>query len=129
MRLSIHVNDGSVYVDGICHTNLDMSWVPTFGGIKVHALQWYDDHGEIELVTTDSNIEIKELGIFEQAVALWQEKHKEVQKNLEEEEKRKKLLEEEEERIRKSVEMGELQYSFVDDEQMYYDIEELLKEI
>jgi hypothetical protein len=56
-------------------TGCDVSWVPEFVGDitgvsqKVHAVQWYDDHGEIELVTRDNNIEITELGIFEQAIA------------------------------------------------------------
>lgn len=124
MRLSIHFNDGSVYVDGFCHSGLDMSWVPDFNGIKAHALQWYDDHGEIELVTLDPNIPITELGVFEQAITLWEEKHKEYLDELE----KNRLRQEEEKKIAESIIIDE-KFDVVDDEQIYYDIEELLKEL
>jgi hypothetical protein len=74
MRLIIIPEDTMISIDGEPITGCDMSWVPEFVGDatgvsqKVHALQWYDDHGEIELVTKDSNIEITELGVFEQAI-------------------------------------------------------------
>jgi hypothetical protein len=75
MRLIIIPEDTMISIDGEPITGCDMSWVPEFVGDitgvsqKVHAVQWYDDHGEIELVTRDNNIEITELGIFEQAIA------------------------------------------------------------
>jgi hypothetical protein len=133
MKLSIHVNDSSVYVDGFCHTDIDMSWVPDFDGTNVHAVQWYDDHGEIELVTLDPNIHITELGVFEQALTLWEEKHKEYLEELE----KIRLREEEEDRLRQEemirqsqlVSDAVLDHAYEDDMDMYYNIEELLKEI
>jgi len=74
MRLIIIPVDTMISIDGESIEECDVSWIPEFVGDitgvsqKVHALQWYDDHGEIELVTNDSNIEITELGVFEQAI-------------------------------------------------------------
>jgi hypothetical protein len=74
MRLIIIPEDTMISIDGEPIEGCDVSWVPEFVGDitgvsqKVHAVQWYDDHGEIELVTRDSNIEITELGVFEQAI-------------------------------------------------------------
>jgi hypothetical protein len=74
MRLVIIPEDTMISIDGEPIEGCDVSWVPEFVGDitgvsqKVHAVQWYDDHGEIELVTRDSNIEITELGVFEQAI-------------------------------------------------------------
>ena len=76
MRLIIIPIDTLISIDGENITGCDVSWIPEFVGDitgvsqKVHALQWYDDHGEIELVTNDSNIKITELGIFEQAITI-----------------------------------------------------------
>ena len=44
MRLTIIPIDGTVYVDGVSYSNLDLSFVPA----DVHALQWYDTYGELE---------------------------------------------------------------------------------
>ena len=80
MRLIIIPVDTMISIDGEPITGCDMSWVPEFVGDitgvsqKVHAVQWYDDHGEIELVTRDSNIEITELGVFEQAITVHAER-------------------------------------------------------
>lgn len=80
MRLIIIPEDTMISIDGEPITECDMSWVPEFVGDitgvsqKVHAVQWYDDHGEIELVTRDSNIEITELGVFEQAITIHAER-------------------------------------------------------
>ena len=80
MRLIIIPEDTMISIDGEPITGCDMSWVPEFVGDitgvsqKVHAVQWYDDHGEIELVTRDNNIVITELGVFEQAVSIHAEK-------------------------------------------------------
>lgn len=74
MRLTIISVDTTISIDGESIAGCDVSWVPEFVGDitgvsqKVHAVQWYDDHGEIELVTRDNNIVITELGIFEQAI-------------------------------------------------------------
>lgn len=80
MRITIIPSENKISIDGEPITGCDVSWVPEFVGDitgvsqKVHAVQWYDDHGEIELVTRDSNIEITELGVFEQAVSIHAER-------------------------------------------------------
>jgi hypothetical protein len=80
MKLTIIPSDNKISIDGEPIVGCDLSWVPEFVGDitgvsqKVHAVQWYDDHGEIELVTRDSNIPITELGIFEQAITVHAEK-------------------------------------------------------
>lgn len=80
MRLIIVAEDGKISIDGVPITGCDLSWVPEFTGNytgvsqKVHAVQWYDDHGEIELQSHDLAIPITELGIFEQAISKFEER-------------------------------------------------------
>jgi hypothetical protein len=173
VRLSIIPIDNSVYVDGVCYHNIDMSWIPDIDGKKVHAVQWLDQEGEIEFVGPAQNLKIGDLGIFEKAIDLWNEKKEEEdvfrQKQLEDEERRKK---EEEERARsqfiyfyddeldedndlqteideiddlteriniapseshippiKNIRHDEENGEVDEDEDLFYDIEELLKEI
>ena len=111
MRLTITTGDSRIYVDGESYDGFDLSWIPTYDGIEVHAVQWKDDHGEIELKSSDPNIQITELGIFEQAIPQWQET------------KSKKLLEEQE-RLEKERQAEELGFSIND-----IDIEELLSQL
>jgi hypothetical protein len=169
MRLSIIPSDGSVYVDGSGYINIDLSWIPEIDGKKIHAVQWLDDEGEIEFVGSAQNMKINDLGIFEQAISLWNEKKEEeeafLKRQLELEERRKR---EEEERLKSQfitfddfdeeygldieefTELDEKPYipptpthippvepplAYKDtteedeDEDLFYDIEELLKEI
>ena len=80
MRIIIIPSENKISIDGESIEGCDLSWIPEFTGDitgvsqKVHAVQWYDDHGEIELVTRDSNISITELGIFEKAITVHAEK-------------------------------------------------------
>ena len=80
MRIIIIPSENKISIDGESIEGCDLSWIPEFTGDitgvsqKVHAVQWYDDHGEIELVTNDSNIEITELGVFEQAITVHAER-------------------------------------------------------
>ena len=80
MRLTIIPSENKILIDGELLEECDLSWIPEFTGDysgvpqKVHVVQWYDDHGEIELVTRDSNISITELGIFEKAITVHAEK-------------------------------------------------------
>jgi hypothetical protein len=46
MKLTIIPSDKSVYVDGVCHSDLDLS--PANIPDDVHALQWDADAGWIE---------------------------------------------------------------------------------
>jgi hypothetical protein len=103
-----------------------MSWIPKIDDREIHAVQWHDNHGEIELVTTEPNIEIKELGVFQKAVELWEEKRQEQLKI--EEEIRKENLRIEEQNLVLQKEHEE-QIINVYNDTIYYDIEELLKEI
>lgn len=103
MRITIIPDDAFISVDGKGYFDFDMSWIPIFNGVPVHAVQWYDDHGEIELKSRDPNIEITDLGVFNEAYRLWKEKDDYIkeqfliqeQTRLEEE---KKLLEQQKER-------------------------------
>lgn len=131
MRLTIIKGDKAIYVNGVCFDGIDMSWIPTFDGNEFHALQWYDDHGEIEFTTPIDNLKIKELGVFEQALPLWEARRQEI---LE--------YEQEQVRLREEAEAASIAYqkqmeerinnnavNEYEDEDIYYNIEELLKEI
>ena len=162
MRLTIIPSDGSVYVDGRGYTNIDLTWIPEIEGKKVHAVQWMDDKGHVEFVGDAQNLQIGDLGLFEQAIGLWTEKKEEeeelINQRLELEEKHRRG---EEERLRSqfieiddeyAVDVEALdEYGFSEkpyipptenhmppveplmheeeDEDLFYDIEELLKEI
>jgi hypothetical protein len=125
MRLSILPSDNAVYLNGVCYSDIDMSWIPKFNEVDIHAVQWYENHGEVELVTTDPNIEITELGIFEKSVELWEEKHQEYLQKQKQFEAEQLRIEEESNRIRKLEEESIVSIN----DNLYYDIEELLKEI
>lgn len=47
MKVTIIPADGAVYKDGVCVSNLDLSFAPQ----DVHALQWLDTKGWVEFVT------------------------------------------------------------------------------
>jgi hypothetical protein len=91
--------DSRVSIDGYSIDGLDLSWIPE----NIHAVQWYDTYGEFELVTTEPNIVITELGIYEQAIPLWEAKKIELdqleserleQDRIFEEERQQKLIQE-----------------------------------
>jgi hypothetical protein len=154
MRLTIIPIDKSVYLDGKCYTNIDLSWIPDIEDKKVHAIQWLDEdddgigEGEIEFVGPEHPLKITTLGIegfcsFQKAIDQWNEKQEEEealhQEYLAEQEKLKK---EEEERIQANfLSFNQAYLPVLDDgeeenlnegeeeENIFYDIEELLKEI
>jgi len=75
MRVTILPDDKSVSVDGEGYGGLDLSFMDA----DIHAVQWYDTHGEIERkdpVTKKmtSNEELTSLDQFQQAIAAWQVK-------------------------------------------------------
>lgn len=145
MRLTIIPVDKTVYVDGLPYGDIDMSWVPEIDGKSIHAVQWLDDgevgEGEIEFVGPHQNLKITSLDIegicsFKKSIEQWNEKKEEYEAWLQQ-----RL--EDEERIRKEQE-DLLQSQFLDfnkthipaseeveedDDDLFYDIEELLKEI
>lgn len=123
MRLTIVRADNLIIKDGVgYYTDLsvfdDLSWVEgydlkTWG--KFHALQWYGDpdedgeygfdqeepYGELEFKKTVPNLIIKELGVFEQAISLWEAaKLEDEQRIAAAEAEAQRLREEEEARIR-----------------------------
>ena len=127
MKLTIIPTSNLVMLNDVNYFNIDMSWIPQIDGVKIHAVQWHDDHGEIELVTTDPNIEIKELGVFQKAIELWEEKR---QEHLEHE-KQLELIRLRELDIENSYKkhLEELELQFVENDTIYYNIEDLLREI
>lgn len=123
MRLTIIRADNLIIKDGVgYYTDLsvfdDLSWVEgydlkTWG--RFHALQWYGDldedgdygnggeepYGEVEFKKTVPNLIIKELGVYEKAISLWEEaKALEDERIAAEEAEAQRLREEEEARIR-----------------------------
>jgi len=79
MRVTILPDDKSVSVDGEVYSDLDLSFLdPT-----IHAVQWYDTHGEIERkdpVTKrmTSNEDTTSFDAFQPAVTAWQAKKDEI---------------------------------------------------
>jgi len=149
MRVTIIPVDGTVYVNSVCYSNIDLSWLPPIDGKEIHAVQWYgndDDDGgtgEVEFIGDAPNLKITSLGVdnicsFERAVEQWN-----VRREEEEEILAARLLEEE--RLKKEEEeMIQAQFLFEhnkthlstteetdeeEEEDLFYDIEELLKEI
>lgn len=147
MRLTIIKDDKAVYINGEAYDGLDLSWIPTFDGKEVHAVQWYDDRGHIEFTDNSENMEIDSLGVFERAVPLWEARKQEI---FEYEQEQLRLIEEareaqlraaeeqlalelaEEEMALKAAEELALraeELALQAEQDLYYDIEELLKEI
>lgn len=74
MRLIIVPISGTVSKDGISYNDLDLSFMPS----NVHAVQWYDTFGEIEIkdVITNkmiANEPITDITIYNDAITLWEE--------------------------------------------------------
>jgi hypothetical protein len=145
MRLTIIPSDKTVYVDFVSYDNIDLSWLPPIDGKTIHAVQWDGDkgEGEVEFVGPHQNLKITSLGVenvcsFERALEQWNVRKDEeeaiIQARLEEEERLKK----EQEEMLQSQFLFEFNKTHlptteeeVDDEEedLFYDIEELLKEI
>lgn len=146
MRLTIIPEDHAVYVDGVCYNNIDLTWLPPVEGKTIHAVQWYGDQeeGEVEFVGPHQNLKITSLGIenvcsFERAIEQWNIRKEEEEAIIE------ARLAEEERLKKEQEEMLQAQFLFefnknhlpvgdeegIDDEEedLFYDIEELLKEI
>ncbi len=73
MRLTIIPEGGVVNVDGVIFGRLDLSFMDA----SVHAVQWYETHGEIEVKDPltgrmIANDVITSIDAFQPAVALWQ---------------------------------------------------------
>ena len=64
MRLTIIAEDKTVIKDNTACPKLDLSWLPS----NVWAVQWDGTKGEVEYSDDTPNLEISELGIYQQAV-------------------------------------------------------------
>lgn len=125
MRLTIIRDDNLIIKDTVgYHTDLsvfdDLSWIPGYDEKswgKFHALQWYGDpdefgeygfgqdepYGEIEFRKPVPNFIIKELGVYAQAINLWESaKVAAEEKAAEEAAELLRLQEEEEANLRNS---------------------------
>lgn len=155
MRLTIVRADNLIIKDGVgYYTDLsvfdDLSWVEgydlkTWG--KFHALQWYGDpdedgeygfdqeepYGEVEFKKTVPNLIIKELGVFEQAISLWEAaKLEDEQRIAAAEAEAQRLREEEEARIRDAyleLDMETLLSTNADEEVVALQLEEELEKL
>jgi len=80
MRLTIIPGDKYIAIDnnGLLDIQQDLNWIPS----NVHALQWYDTWGEVEYNDETPNERIENLGIFEQAVADFNDEKKILQDEL-----------------------------------------------
>jgi hypothetical protein len=144
MKLTIIPADNAVYIDEKCYLDIDLSWIPNIEDKKVHAIQWLDEdddgigEGEIEFVGPAQNLKITSLVLegvcsFEKAIDQWKAKKQE------EDELFKKYLEEQERLKKEEEELRQVQFLEThipasnneedEDEDLFYDIEELLKEI
>lgn len=158
MKLTIIPSDKTVYYNYVAYGDIDLSWIPEVEGKQIHAVQWLDEdddgvgEGEVEFVGNHQNLPITTLGIegvciFNKAIEQWQEKKDEedalIQKQLEDADALKKQIEEEAQAqfLREQFEFRQntIEYSELsegesvdendEEEDLYYDIEELLKEI
>jgi hypothetical protein len=140
MRLTIIRDDNLIIKDGIgYYADLsefdDLSWIEgynlkTWG--KFHALQWYGDpdedgeygfgldepYGEIEFKKTVPNFIIKELGIYERSIFLWEKSKLAEEERIAAAEAEAQRLKEEEEAAMAAV------YADMD-----FDIEKLLADL
>jgi len=79
MRITIIPSDGFVSIDGYGFSGLNLSSIdPT-----VHAVQWYDTHGEIEVKDLATgrmvaNTEITSLEQFQVAIDIWNSRKEEI---------------------------------------------------
>jgi hypothetical protein len=72
MRITIIPNDGFVSIDGEGYSDLDLSFMDD----NIHALQWYDNEGEIERKDNRgrvvANEEITDITPYQPALDEWQ---------------------------------------------------------
>ena len=152
MKVHIIPSDNVVGVDGVSYFDIDLSWIPDVDGKVIHAVHWDDEteEGEVEFVGPAHPMPITSFGIdnvvsFLKAISQWQEKRDaEVEFIRQEEESAARMKKELDEAMQETMldfnrthlaynpkEEGEEDAgeSEEEEEDLYYDIEELLKEI
>ena len=79
MRLTVVPSDKIIIKDGKEYKVTDLSYLDS----NIHAIQWYDDKGEIEYVDGTSNLEITDITPYNQCVTDWEAaKTKEAEANV-----------------------------------------------
>jgi hypothetical protein len=162
MRLTIVRDDNLIIKDGVGYNadlSLfdDLSWIQnydlkTWG--RFHALQWYGDpdefgeygemgesqpYGEVEFKKPVPNLIIKQLGVYNQAIHLWEKSKAAEEKRIADEEAERLRLEQEEEaKIREAYEaleretaaaLQEIEDQMQSVEESYLDLEEKMNEV
>lgn len=153
MNICIIPEDGKVNVDGLAYIGINLSWIPDVDGVQIHAVHWDDEkkEGEVEFVGDAQPLKINVFGIeglctFTKALSQWQELRDLDAERMEQariaEEQMKRQVEEmiqaqfltthlpfdaDEEEGVLPTDDGETEQE--QEEDLYYDIEELLKEI
>ena len=141
-RFTIIVDDNAVYIDGKVYDDIDLSWIPKYNGIDVHAVQWNTDRGHIELKNSDPNIIITDLEVFKPAIDQWKIKKLEEQRLEEQRLEEQRLFLEREAQMEESLQFELAGIEKVDEDLGYYsgmfdntttiediDIENLLSQI
>ena len=79
MRLTVVPSDKIIIKDGKEYKVTDLSYLDS----NIHAIQWYDDKGEIEYVDGTSNLVITDITPYNQCVTDWEAaKTKEAEANV-----------------------------------------------
>lgn len=141
-RFTIIVDDNAVYIDGEPYSEIDLSWIPKYNGIDVHAVQWNTDRGEIELKNSDPNIIITDLEVFKSAIDQWKIKKLEAQRLEEQRLEEQRSYQEREDQMEETLQFQLAGIEKVDEDLGYYsgmfdstttiediDIENLLSQI
>jgi len=68
MRITIIPEDGYVSVDGVGYTGISMNGVPE----DIHAVQWYENVGEIEYVGDVPNATVSNIDTLQPIINRWQ---------------------------------------------------------
>lgn len=75
MRVTIIPADGTVIKDNVAYTELTF----TLNEPNIHAVQWYDTFGEVELMDARGRIvenrAITDLSPYQSALTAWQDRH------------------------------------------------------
>jgi len=153
MKVSIITIDKAAYVDGQAFLDIDLSWIPQIEEKIIHSVQWDDETQicEIEFADSTENLQTNILGVegivdFQKAVSQWTRVRDDIaaaeELRIQEEER---ISRENEEAVQAQFIEFEREYNTnhlppvegeeesveddEEDEDLFYDIEELLKEI
>ena len=157
MKVHLIPSDSVVGVDGISYFDIDLSWIPEVDGKVIHAVHWDDEteEGEVEFVGPEQPLAITSFGVdhvvsFLKALSQWQQKRDEEVEFIRKQEEMEAQIQRESEEARQAqmLEFNREHLSYTpreDDEEgdedtevsaeqeeeddLFYDIEELLKEI